>query len=135
MHNTWKDIPGYGGNYKINQTGVVKNRNNVILTIQVKASSKKVSLRNLHNNKYNHLTVSHLVAKTFLDNPKNYKHLSYKDGNNLNVNLNNLEWCESKSKNTKNLYNILNKKNMYNEHINKINNLWNDFEKTKSKYI
>lgn len=36
-----------------------------------------------------------LMAKAFIDNPLNYPVVNHKDGNKLNCNLDNLEWCTS----------------------------------------
>ncbi len=37
--------------------------------------------------------VHRLVAEKFLDNPNNYEHVLFKDGNVKNCNADNLEWC------------------------------------------
>ncbi len=37
--------------------------------------------------------VHQLVAKAFIENPNNYTIINHKDGNPLNNNANNLEWC------------------------------------------
>ena len=42
----------------------------------------------------NHKQFIHrLVAEKYLDNPNNYEHVLFKDGNIKNVHCNNLEWC------------------------------------------
>ncbi len=37
--------------------------------------------------------IHRLVAEKYLDNPNNYSHVLFKDGNVKNCNVDNLEWC------------------------------------------
>jgi len=46
----------------------------------------------LYNKRYRQY-VHRLVAEKYLDNPNNYEHVLFKDGNIKNVHCNNLEWC------------------------------------------
>lgn len=41
-------------------------------------------------------SIHRMVAKTFIDNPNNYKCVSHKDENKLNNRVDNLEWCTHK---------------------------------------
>lgn len=44
-----------------------------------------------------------MVAIAFIDNPLNFPQVNHKDGNKLNNNINNLEWCTN-SENTQHGY-------------------------------
>ena len=44
-----------------------------------------------------------LVASTYIPNPQNYQFVNHIDGNKLNNNINNLEWC-TRSYNTKHAF-------------------------------
>lgn len=44
--------------------------------------------------------LGYLMALLYLPNPKNYKYLTYKDGNMKNVSINNLAWVSEKNKKT-----------------------------------
>lgn len=50
-----------------------------------------------------------LLAQLFIENPNNYKIVNHKDGNKLNYNLKNLEWC-THSQNTKHSHDELESK-------------------------
>lgn len=55
------------------------------------------------NGKRKYVRVHRLIAETYLPNPLNYKQVNHKDGNKLNNNINNLEWCTN-SYNTQESY-------------------------------
>lgn len=46
------------------------------------------------NNKI-HIIIHKAVAYSFIENPNNYPEINHKDGNKLNNNIDNLEWCSS----------------------------------------
>lgn len=58
------------------------------------AGYRKVSPR-INGKKYQ-LKVHRLVALKYIPNPNNYKQINHIDGNKLNNNINNLEWCTAK---------------------------------------
>lgn len=51
-----------------------------------------------------YVRVHRLLAETFIDNPNSFPMVNHKDGNKLNNNLLNLEWCTN-SHNTQDAYN------------------------------
>jgi hypothetical protein len=110
MKEIWKDIKGFEGKYQISNIGRVKS-------IRISPKNKKGNLimkTNKDSRGYNCIGLwkdfdnklkkqnrpYKLVAIHFLENPNNYKCVNHKDGNKLNDNVNNLEWC-SHSQNIK----------------------------------
>lgn len=55
------------------------------------------------NGKKHYVRVHRLIAKAYIPNPNNYTMINHIDGNKLNNNIDNLEWC-SNSYNTKQAY-------------------------------
>lgn len=106
MTEEWKDIFGYEGYYKISNTGKILSleryvkgqRNN--LRIQhsrlLKASINQDNYYCIVLYKYSKKKtwlIHRLVAIHFVDNPHNLEIVNHKDGNKLNCNDWNLEWC------------------------------------------
>lgn len=89
----WKDIIGYKGLYQINESGQIRN---------IKGNVKKQAVTNsgylvvdLYKNNIRHtLLVHRLVAQVFIPNPDNLEIINHIDGNKLNNNSSNLEWCD-----------------------------------------
>ena len=95
MNETYKDIQGYEGEYKISNLG------NVYSLITNKILKPRLTLDGYYqvdlckNGIKKHLYIHRLVAQSFLDNPKNYKIVNHKDENSMNNIASNLEWCDS----------------------------------------
>lgn len=56
----------------------------------------KVSITNSGYLRAGKYLVHRLLAERYLPNPYNYKYINHKDGNKLNNDLSNLEWCTQK---------------------------------------
>lgn len=69
-------------------TGKVKN------TFISANGYERVSL--WYKGKHKNMSIHRMVAMKYLENPNNYEYINHKDGNKLNNNVNNLEWCTAK---------------------------------------
>lgn len=76
--------------FEVNENGEVRNKKTGVIYVM---SKKKRSVRICFDGKKVDLLVAIAVARLFVDNSNNYLYISYKDGNNLNVKANNLEWA------------------------------------------
>ena len=116
----WKDIKDFEGFYKISDYGRVKSLKRIInhngsysKHIRIKELIRKIRINkqgywylNLaKNGVYKTKKIHRLVAEHFIDNPHNYPFINHIDGNKLNNNINNLEWC-TPSYNTNHAYKL-----------------------------
>ena len=100
---TWKDVVGYEGIYKVSNLGNVKRigkihlcnykyQNGYLLKsldngkgyLRIKLSNKGISKR---------VMLHRIIAEAFIKNPNNYPYVNHIDGNKKNNNIKNLEWC------------------------------------------
>ena len=93
MKEIWKDIKGYEGLYQVSKSGKIKSiRNNIYLKPNLQVNGYlRISLSK--NGKIQYKNIHRLVAETFIDNENNYPVINHIDGNKLNNNADNLEWC------------------------------------------
>ena len=89
-----KDVCGYEGLYKVDENGnVFSVRNNKFLKRMTFPSGYEyVHLCN-GKGKTKLFRVHRLVAEMFIPNPNNLPEVNHKDGDKLNNNVKNLEWC------------------------------------------
>lgn len=105
----WKSIKGYEGLYEISNFGRVKSllgwngrkyiQRERILAPYKQQSNKYYSrsvVKLTKDNKTKDFKVHRLVAEAFIPNPNNYRVVNHIDGNPLNNNAENLEWCTQK---------------------------------------
>jgi len=89
--------------YDITKDGkcINKKTNYIKKTFISNSGYERVSL--WINGKNKKFSIHRLVAIKYLENPNNYKYINHKDGNKLNNNVENLEWC-TVQENTKHAY-------------------------------
>ena len=106
MEKYGKTLNGYEGLYQVSNLGRIKalerrkncNRGYGIIKEHIMKQTNKNSnyyrvplTDNNHTKKY--FSVHRLVAKTFIENPNNYKDVNHIDGDKTNNCEDNLEWC------------------------------------------
>lgn len=106
MKEIWKDIKGYEGLYQISNFGnLISIKHNRIKKIITQKNQRYLRNNLWKNGKYKSFSIHRLVAEAFLPNPNNFPVVNHKDGNKLNNNVNNLEWC-TQSHNVKESYKL-----------------------------
>jgi len=102
MQEIWRKVKGYESYYEISNKGNVKSligwdgkkyieREKILKQTFTSTGYKKVELYMLKKRKSK--KVHRLVAIAFIDNPNNKPYINHIDGNPLNNNVSNLEWC------------------------------------------
>lgn len=102
----WKDIKGFEGFYQINENGEIKSLDRIvhfkykdkflkgaIKRQQIGTNGYKIVKLYKNDKKKYTFSVHKLVAETFLEKPSYAECINHKDGNKLNNNVNNLEYC------------------------------------------
>ena len=99
MEEVWKDIPLYEGLYQASNLGRIKSlRKNKIMSQQLNKYGYSIII--LWKNGYKKTIFVHrLIAMAFLKMSYKRRFVNHKDGNKLNNNVNNLEWCSTQENN------------------------------------
>lgn len=110
LAETWKDIKGYEGFYKISNYGNVMSlpRNGTVKHSRIlkqntdKCGYKYVNLQKLGKSKTE--KVHRLVANNFIPNTQNKREVNHKDGNKANNRVDNLEWVTTSENQLHSIY-------------------------------
>ncbi len=102
----WKIIRKAGNTYEVSKTGDIRNsKTGKLLKQNIASGYKGVTIRpNGRKSKAVRLRTHRCVAEAFIENYFEGAVVNHKDGNKLNNNVENLEWC-SHSENTIHAYN------------------------------
>ena len=86
-----KEIEGYNGDYKINESGIVINKNGHVMRTAVSNSGYLRTVLETDNGRKNE-SIHRLVAQTFIPNPDNLPIVMHLDNDPLNNHVSNLQW-------------------------------------------
>lgn len=109
----WRDVVGYEGIYEVSDTGLVRTHKDKVThstrsgvrhwnqrVLKQKVSKDNCCRVSLYKNKSEKTWLVHrLVAIAFLPMQPGKEYVNHIDGNRLNNNLSNLEWCDHKENN------------------------------------
>jgi len=95
----WKDIPNIA-KYQCSDTGLIRNKYTGEILKQSINQKGYIQHCISINGKRKIIFPHRIVALLYVDNPKNEQTVNHIDGNKINNNANNLEWCSVKENTT-----------------------------------
>lgn len=109
----WRDIPGYEGIYEASNTGQIRSKDGKVThsvkhgrrvwkgrVLKQKVGKDKSCRVSLYKDKKEKTWLVHrLIAKTFIPEVEGKDYINHIDGNRLNNDVTNLEWCNHKENN------------------------------------
>ena len=125
MQELWRDVKGYQGCYQVSNYGRVKStaQHNWLhkQIIRKPKTRRYAELPLASNGKTKWVLVHRLVAQAFIPNPQNKPEVNHKDGNKLNNNVDNLQWCTKSENELHSLYTLgFYKSDKFNEMYKKV---------------
>lgn len=118
------EVEGFDGFYKVSSDGKVISPNGFKKPYITKTGYWRVTL--WKNGKSTNHFIHRLVASAFIPNPNNFEMVNHIDGNKLNCDVSNLEWCDA-SHNMKHAY----ANNLVHSKTTKVIQYTKDFQKVR----
>lgn len=90
---SWKEVVGYEGLYKVSNSGDIKNKKGQLKKKRLDKDGY-VCCSLYKDGKTKNVRIHRIVAEAFIPNPENKPIINHKDENKQNNFFSNLEWCD-----------------------------------------
>ena len=89
----WRNVVGYNGKYLVSNEGRVKNAKSGRILKEMITHRGYVKVHLFRTDDEKNIFLHRIVADEFIPNPQRKPQVNHIDGNKLNNNADNLEWC------------------------------------------